>query len=216
MVELQVDFNSMGDIEIKSQDAVYPVDMQFIHPRDRDLIYFLADHRHATWWVAGGACLAWYQNQPTSTDIDLYFRSSESWNYLNSFISCYQGSQYTITNVASTANACTYQFIDRKSDTKFTVQLIKKKFYPTLEAVLDDFDITVCKIGTDGQSIVIRSTFVEDVATRTLRFDSINPMSHKRLVKYMAYGYEPAAGVIEDLVNDDNIDWDSKGTDHYA
>jgi hypothetical protein len=96
------------------------------------------------------------------------------------------------------------------------VQLIRKNFYPTLEAVLDDFDITVCKIGYDGEQVITRSTFVDDVATRTLRFDTISPMSHKRLIKYMAYGYEPAPSVIADLIASENIDWETKGSDHYG
>lgn len=210
------------DFENKEKELkfkTYKVDAEFVHPADHPIVDYIyeCDRFRTVPFIAGGACLAWYQNQPVTTDIDVYFRNGidfvafkTAWETGNMFKKGY----YTVKSTSD--NALTFGAYDNKTERTWTVQLIKKKFYSTLEELLDDFDITVCKIGYDGTNVVTRSSFVHDVATKTLRFDNINPMSHKRLVKYMAYGYEPAWGEIERLVANENIDWDTKGTDHYA
>jgi hypothetical protein len=194
------------------------VDAGFVHPDDRPIVDHITACRSAYTFIAGGACLAWYQNRPVTTDIDVYFFSDLQ---LDRFKQYFENSDFFQNHAsymikATTGNAFTYSVCMNESGKYWNVQLIKKNFYRTLEAVLDNFDITVCKIGYDGEQVLTRSTFVDDVATRTLRFDNINPMSHKRLVKYMAYGYEPAPGIIAELVASENIDWETKGTDHYA
>ena len=151
----------------------------------------------------------------SSTDIDVYFRSWDEYcRFVYMFERDYVFSRGHYRISSDTENAVSYETHFNNKD--WNVQLIKKRFYRTIEEVLDDFDITVCKIGYDGNRVVTRSTFIDDEATKTLRFDAHNPMSHKRLVKYMAYGYEPAPGEIARLCQSANIDWDAKRTDHYA
>lgn len=158
-------------------------------------------------WIAGGACLAWYQNQPCTTDIDVYFANQAQYNWVEAEAKRY-GSL-----VIETANAATYRITGTQN---WTVQLIKKQFYAKLTDVIDRFDITVCQIGWDGKRVTVGKHFVHDVDNRLLRFNNITTQSHKRLVKYMCYGYTPVEGCIEQLVNHANIDWEAKGNDHYA
>ena len=209
-----------SDDKLPKSEVVAPIiDMEFVHPTDRLIVdvIFECDKYRSTPFIAGGACLAWYQNEPVKTDIDLYFKNGIDYqNFKAAFelSNFFKTGAYTVK--ASTNNALTYGATDYNTGKNWTIQLIKKKFYYTVEEVLDDFDITVCKIGYDGKRVVTSSTFIPDVATRTLRFDNINPISHKRLVKYMAYGYEPALGEIERLIENETVDWDARGTDHYV
>lgn len=190
----------------------------FVHPEDRPIVDNIFGCSKDTPYIAGGACLAWYQNRPVDSDIDVYFHSRfhmESFkdNFEHSAMFKEQAS-YAIKSTSD--NALTYGVTDIKTDKKWNVQLIKKNFQSNLEAVLDDFDITVCKIGFDGNRVVVRSTFARDEKYKLLKFDNVNPQSHKRLVKYMAYGYQPAHHTFEQVCNSDNIDWTLTGTDHYA
>lgn len=190
----------------------------FVHTADRPIVDNIFACSKFTPYIAGGACLAWYQNRTVDSDIDLYFQSKM---HFESFKHDFELSEmfrdhgsYTVK--ATSDNALTYGVHDRTTDKSWTVQLIKKNYYSTLEAVLDDFDITVCKIGFDGRRVAMRSTFARDEQYRLLKFDNVNPQSHKRLVKYMAYGYQPAHHTYEQVCMSDNIDWTTMGTDHYA
>jgi hypothetical protein len=190
----------------------------FVHPVDRPVVDNIFNCSKVMPYLAGGACLAWYQHRPVDSDIDVYFQSKmqfEEFKY--DFERCEMFDKHgSYTVKMTTDNALTYGATDRNTGKTWTVQLIKKDFHPTLEAVLDNFDITVCKIGFDGSKVVMRSTFARDEQYRILKFDNVNPHSHKRLVKYMSYGYQPAHHTFEQVCNSDNIDWLAKGTDHYA
>jgi hypothetical protein len=194
------------------------VAMDFVHPDDQSIVDTILSCSYTLPYIAGGACLNWYLNRPTATDIDLYFYSPMQYErfkkeFENSDLFRYHGS-YTVQSTSN--NALTYRAHDRRIDRSWTVQLVKKNFYPTIESVLDDFDITVCKIGYYSNRVVTRSTFIDDVATKTLRFDNINPQSHKRLVKYMCYGYEPSQTEFEKICLSESIDWTARGDDHYS
>ena len=190
----------------------------FVHPIDRPIVDNIFACSRVMPFIAGGACLAWYQNRPVDSDIDLYFQSKmnfESFRY-DFEISTMFKEHYSYEVKATSENALTYGIADVKTNKNWTVQLIKKNYHNTLEAVLDEFDITVCKIGFDSKRVVMRSTFIRDEQYKLLKFDNVSPQSHKRMVKYMAYGYQPAHHTFEQVCNSDKIDWTSTGTDHYA
>ena len=212
-------FNIFGDAPTSGAYPPLPkIDGLFVHPVDRPIVENIFSCSRVMPYIAGGACLAWYQNRPVDSDIDVYFQSKM---HFESFKHDFELSEmfrehgsYTVK--ATSDNAVTYGAHDSTTCKSWTVQLIKKNFHSTLEAVLDDFDITVCKIGFDSRQVVMRSTFARDEQYRLLKFDNVSPQSHKRMVKYMAYGYQPAHHTFEQVCNSDNIDWTSMGTDHYA
>lgn len=187
----------------------------FVHSRDAGFVNNLITPDPKGPWIAGGACLAWYQNKPCATDIDLYFRNRKQ---LEKFepefrqaVSSYNGGIY---NEIQSDNART--LVAEIDSRKFKVQLIWKEFFDSPKSVIDSFDITVCQIAWDGQQVYYTSSFVNDFAKRQLRFHNINHQSHKRLVKYMVYGYELDNESLKQLINSDKVDWDAKGNDHYA
>ena len=181
----------------------------FVHEKDQ-LIQGLINPNINGPWIAGGACLAWYQNKPCTTDIDVYFTNEKQFSAVEQNLRNFKFSEL----ISTSKNALTFAIT--RSDEKWTIQIIRKQFYPSLKSVISDFDITVCQIGWDGNKITVGEHFVRDVADRVLRFDNFSPQSHKRLVKYMCYGYKPVDNCIEELIENINIDWHTKGSDHYA
>lgn len=181
----------------------------FVHKKDQLLLELINPNINGP-WIAGGACLAWYQNKPCTTDIDVYFANEQQFSAVEQKFRNFKSSEL----IATSKNALTFSVVHAVE--KWTVQIIRKQFYPSLKAVISDFDITVCQIGWDGDKITVGKNFVHDVANRVLRFQNISPQSHKRLVKYMCYGFKPVDNCIEKLIQSNNIDWLSKGSDHYA
>lgn len=87
------------------------------------------------------------------------------------------------------------------------VQLIKRKFYDTVQEVIDDFDITVCQIALDEfVKPVTGKLFAEDVAAKRLRFNRLSPGSAKRLIKYWTYGYTPSDEVLQSVIDHPDLD----------
>ena len=77
-----------------------------------------------------------------------------------------------------------------------------------MQHVLDDFDITVCQIGTDGFSQLLGSTTVDDIRTRTLRMVMpLNQNAFKRMTKYWIYGYRPVPGTVDAVRNSEITEW---------
>ena len=167
-------------------------------------------------WIAGGACLAWYQNLPCTTDIDVYFNSHRQFTMVYDYI-VHNQKMFNVTDQHKTANAITLTLNSPTLERSLPkVQLINKQFFNSTQEIIDTFDITVCQIAWDGSGLTVGNHFVQDVAERNLRFSKFSPASHKRLLKYICYGYEPVEGCIEDLVDSEDIDWETKGSDHYA
>ena len=99
---------------------------------------------------------------------------------------------------------------DKKEDSygnSYKVQLIQRQFYETPQAIIDDFDITVCQIVTDGKQVWTGERFARDVAERRLRFHKLSPGSAKRLVKYWVYGYQPSDAEIDMINTAPNLNW---------
>ena len=184
----------------------------FVHSNDLPVVEYLMKISAGGCYFAGGACLAWYQHCQTKSDIDVYFNDEKYWQRTVQIIK--NDSKFNPAMTHSTVNAATFNMSYNCQAWK--VQLIRKNFYQKIEHVIDDFDISVCKIAFDGNRVVMGPTFARDVANRVLRFDKISPQSHKRLIKYMCYGYRPLDNTIENLVNSLDIDWEATGTDHYA
>ena len=150
------------------------------------------------------------------SDIDVYFASKKQFEKYTSAIDRHI-IEYglNIHNKIVTENAITLDLKGPNGD-QFKLQLIKKNFYPDAQSVIDDFDITVCQIAWDGSNLVVGKDFITDLKNKKLRFYKISPQSHKRLVKYMSYGYEPDNQTFKELMLSSDIDWDKTGADHYA
>ena len=172
----------------------------------------------------------WYQHRPADSDIDLFFHSEKDFDKMNKlFSNAYEitpsiddvfvnlgakktyetvNSDILITDRHQSDNAITYTVtISGASHPLWKVQLIKRRFYKTIEEVIDDFDISVCQIATDSYNKVVTSKhFAEDFAARRLRFVSTTPSSAKRLIKYWTYGFTPTDEDIQSVIDCPDLD----------
>ena len=178
--------------------------LNLIHPDDHGLVTAL-QRLCDGWWIAGGTPLRWYQQRPADSDVDLYFNCQDSYDRMHrklqqlydkglagTYNQWFNGLR--VDRVHTTDNAVTWSMsITRGNDNadEYSIQCIKRRFYDDPIALVDDFDITVCQIATDGQRVWTGDDFARDVAAGRLRFNTLTPNSGKRLVKYWIYGFTP-------------------------
>lgn len=86
--------------------------------------------------------------------------------------------------IHETVGATTYKisFPDRSVD----IQIIKQTFF-SLEALLDDFDFTCCRIATDFEDVVMSEETMYDLENKILRLDG--PVTKKTLSRFFKYMY---------------------------
>ncbi len=150
-------------------------------------------------WIAGGACLRWYQGQPVSeNDIDVFCHSPKQALELVETIKSY--GRYSTKHESENATTLSYH---NKEGTKYwTLQIIKRRYFNNIQEVINNFDITVCQIGTGGQEWVMGPYTAKDIREKNLRMNKpLHPDASKRLIKYWTYGYRPVDGLLEDIRN---------------
>lgn len=203
-----------------------------IHSEDRLLPKILRLNEHGP-WVCGGAVLQWYQGKPVDifTDVDVFLTGEKQ------FVELYQrlkagDKHYEAFVQHDSKNAMTFSvnvkspekkrgpmgwLNEDKSVFKYRVQLIRKNYYDNIGDVLKNFDLSVCKIGTDGQKYYFADGAARDIRTRTLNYDGdLREASYMRILKYETYGYRPSKELQQkmreqfdlctDLANYSNLD----------
>lgn len=115
---------------------------------------------------------------------DLYMEILEELDY-NQVFACPQGELYTYK---------------RGDDVK--VQLITKFFYPSVEELVDSFDITACCAGHDGSKFYSNRRFFTDVMNKNIYLNKITyPVATlNRITKYVKKGYSLSATANMDFV----------------
>lgn len=193
----------------------YPV----VHPNNVEFVEIIRPTIENGPWIAGGAALNWYLGKPVlKNDIDIFCRSHKQFEELLNRIRSYGtiGGNKRSFEVAATPNAVSYRCESSKYTkgmTSFndwdlsgledyraygtTLQIIRRRFYENYEDVLRNFDITVCKVLTDGNTFILDDQTREDIENRVLRVSKHNPHIVKRIVKYWTYGYVPSRETLE-------------------
>lgn len=154
-------------------------------------------------WIAGGSVLSWYTGKAVDYgDIDVFCASKEQALDLCKKLEDY--GLYDRFNCSTTSN-----FVDPNSSlTELKIQVVKSKFFHSVDHLLDSFDLTICKIATDGRTFYVNdSRFYEHVKEKKMWFDVINSQTLKRLVKYRAMGYTLPKVQAEQILN--SVDFDS-------
>jgi hypothetical protein len=183
-----------------------------VHLDDREAVTIIEPNLETGPWIAGGAALRWYQNMPVGeSDIDVFCKNTQQADALidrikshNRFIVKYESN-----------NATTIQHLS--SDGKgWTIQIIKKRFFNSLEEVIDNFDITVCQIGTSGNEWILGDNTAKDIREHNLRMRlPLQPDAPKRLTKYWIYGYRPVPGLLDEIQNNPNTRWKFTSDEDY-
>jgi hypothetical protein len=187
-----------------------------VHANDQEPVNIIEPHYMKGPWIAGGACLRWYQNQPVEkSDIDVFCASAVQAQALIERIKSY--GRFHVK--ADTENAVTIEYTAKGQDRRdsWTIQVITKRYYSSLQEIVDNFDITVCQLGTTGNEWILGNYTARDVRERNLRMIlPLQPDAVKRLTKYWVYGYRPVPGLLEAIQNNPQGRWAFNPSEDYS
>ena len=165
--------------------------------------YFELDMMHGP-WLAGGSLRKLCINQSINySDWDIFFKDDKQ----------FKNAVFKVKNDPSSVliyeskNALTYTFEPYNDSVNYYplhVQLINRKFYQSVEDLLNDFDFTICQYASDGLTIQLGKTSYIDEKHKILNsniqcFD--RPGFVKRLIKYIVYGYTPTPELLKMIEN---------------
>ena len=186
--------------------AVDIVEFPTVHKDDSEPLTLIWPDIERGPWIAGGACLRWYQGLPVGdSDIDVFCANAKQAADVIENIKSY--GRYSVKFESENAVTLSYHSKDDYSKS-WTIQIITRRYFGSLEEVISNFDISVCEVGTAGNQWQLGPFTGRDIRERNLRFKiPLQPDAMKRLIKYWAYGYRPVEGTIESIQNNPNAKW---------
>lgn len=208
-----------SDIETKPvhknhHKPVEVITMPCIHKDDQEPVSIIWPDLERGPWIAGGAALRWYQGQPVGeSDIDIFCANAKQAADIIERVKSY--GRYS-TKFES-ENAITLEYASYEGWSKrWTIQIITRRYFTSLQEVIDNFDISVCQIGTGGQEWQLGKNTARDIRERNLRMCMpLQPDAAKRLVKYWTYGYRPVEGLLDSVRFNPNGKWKYDADDTY-
>jgi hypothetical protein len=165
-------------------------------------------------WIAGGAPLRWFQGLAVGeNDIDVFCANARQAQEVVERIKGY--GRFTVKHESENAVTLEYWIKDDYS-TRWTIQIITRRYFSSMKEVIDNFDITVCEIGTCGNEWILGQFTARDIREKHLRFKQpLAADAAKRLVKYWIYGYRPVPGTIESIQNNPESRWQFQHDEDY-
>jgi hypothetical protein len=168
-------------------------DIAVLPKEDGNIFQFIKPDMVDGPWIAGGAVLSWINKESVGNgDVDIFCRTPEQVDRISGLLFDYYRRAFDSDNAVS---------YDRESHDNFSnklpkrVQIIKRFLSPSPEHIIDNFDISVCKLVTDGETILSGEKTLDDIMYKILRIEGAHhPVLLKRVLKYMAYGYELCEG----------------------
>ncbi len=197
------------DITYTEQDTSRLVPMgelPCIPSDDKEAVSVIEPDIYCGPWIAGGACIKWYNLQAVEhADIDIFCKNQAQADEVVARIKGYNRFEVA----CQTTNATTLKYFSVTDPTKYWVlQVITVNFYEKIDDIIATFDISVCQIATAGTEWILGKYTAKDLKYMVLRFiDNGRAPSLKRLIKYWSYGYIPAKGVIESMQQSPNTVW---------
>jgi hypothetical protein len=190
-----------------------------VHPNDQLPVNIINPDIDKGPWIAGGACLKWFQGMPVGkySDIDVFCKNESQANRLIDFISNDLGLKNHSGHALplfKTDNATTFSI--EANFNHWKLQIITCNYFNSIQEVIDRFDITVCQVATAGNEWILGEKTAKDINQRILRFNKITNASPKRLIKYWTYGYTPETETIEAIQNHADCSWDFINDEEYA
>ena len=186
--------------------AVDIVEFPTVHKDDSEPLTLIWPDIERGPWIAGGACLRWYQGLPVGdSDIDVFCANAKQAANVIENIKSY--GRYSVKFESENAVTLSYHSKDDYSK-NWTIQIITRRYFGSLEEIISNFDISVCEVGTAGNQWQLGPFTGRDIRERNLRFKiPLQPDAMKRLIKYWAYGYRPVEGTIDTIQNNPNAKW---------
>jgi len=202
-------FSSLTEEDTVHKNNGMPVDIvnfPTIHRDDSEPLTIIWPDINQGPWIAGGACLRWYQGHPVGeSDIDVFCANAEQAQRIIDEVKSY--GRHSVKFQSDNATTLSYHSKDDYSKS-WTIQIITRRYFSSLDEIINNFDITVCEVGTAGNEWKLGPFTARDIRERNLRFRlPLHPDALKRLTKYWAYGYRPVEGTIEAIQNNPNANW---------
>lgn len=195
----------------KEVDLIY---YTTVHKDDLEPVSIIQPDAEKGPWIAGGAPLRWYQGISVGqSDIDVFCRSPRQAELLIERIKSY--GRFMVKFESD--NAVTISYSQKDYTKEWTLQVIKRRFFNSLEDVINSFDITVSQIGTGGNEWVMGPFTARDIREKNLRFKlPLQPDAPKRLTKYWTYGYRPVEGTVEQICKNPETRWNFTSDEEYS
>ncbi len=200
-------------ISANSNKPVDVVEFPCVHKDDSDPLTMIWPDLKQGPWIAGGAALRWYQGQAVGeNDIDVFCSSAEQAQKIIDNIKSYGRH----TTKWESENAVTLSYYSSLGGKEWTIQIIKRRYFMSLKDVIDNFDITVCQVGTSGNDWLLGKNTSRDIREKNLRMTvPLQPDALKRLTKYWTYGYRPVEGLLELIQNNPLAKKEFHGDNEY-
>jgi hypothetical protein len=155
-------------------------------------------------WIAGGMGRQIALGEHNFNDIDVWCRDQYQYDEIYKRLSDQFG--YQMYEKFESDNAMTYRIGDHN------VQLIKRKWYPSLDAVFADFDFTCCQVAVDDD-LTAYGPGIEDARNYVLkmnRFD--NKAFLARYAKYVGLGYTMNLDDFIQIIENNTMNYEFDGS----
>jgi hypothetical protein len=189
-------FTSLEDNIVESRVFLKPT-----LPNIMDVIYKDSTQAHGPWVAGGmGRQLAVDPTCQQFSDIDVWFSDSKTFDQCTLRLNNAFGN--VMYETFSSANAKTYQVGDHK------VQLIRRAYYDSLDAVFKQFDFTCCQVAVD-KNFYIHGPGIEDARAFKLKVNRLDKRGFlARYAKYVGYGYTMPNEVFLNIIDDEEINYE--------
>jgi len=155
-------------------------------------------------WIAGGMGRQIAIGESNFNDIDVWFKDRQQHDELANKLHDTFG--YEMYEKFASDNATTFRVGD------FTVQLIKRKWYPSLEAVFADFDFTCCQVAVNDD-LTAYGPGLKDAADKILKLNRFDERAFlARYAKYVGYGYAMDPDEFIQIIENNTMNYEFDGT----
>jgi hypothetical protein len=156
-------------------------------------------------WLAGGAIRSLFDNTEIE-DYDLFF--SDYRLYIDTFARLISIHGFEIKFICPEG-----KLITLKNKAGVKVQLITAQFYQSEVQLINTFDFSVTQFATDGETIFVGSTSIQDAENKVLRLENLSyPVATiNRLFKYKKKGYnigEAIRQIVDTLQENPEVEYD--------
>jgi hypothetical protein len=155
-------------------------------------------------WIAGGCGRQIALGENNFNDIDVWFNNEFQFRQVLNRLTDQFG--YEMYETFSSDNAMTYQV------GKFKVQLIRRSYYPTLDAVFDKFDFTCCQIAVNDD-LTAYGPGIADAKNYVLKLNKFDSKAFlARYAKYVGYGYIMNPEEFLDIIEKQELNYEFDGS----
>lgn len=160
-------------------------------------------------WIAGGAVRRLITRKAQESDFDFFFKDEAQFDAFCKAVEKAGGFRTSESdfNVSFCIPAVKAKPI---GDDEFSpggpelkVQAIRIAFFPSLEAVLDSFDFSICQCGFDGETFAFGQWTLWDLANNRLVPGKISygTSSLRRVIKYTRQGFTICGGGLAEMLD---------------